>query len=133
RWFCRHNSALSIGRACALFGFKVSGKYVMEQAFEEKELYMQEYNFDMNSVNRKRQTMNRVLAWGVIGSLVVVAILLLNTELRESLGVSFSFGVLFFAAAVLGAIIGASILACREALHYALRQMVFVLNDNEII
>jgi|WetSurMetagenome_2_1015567.scaffolds.fasta_scaffold52074_3 hypothetical protein len=94
---------------------------------------MQEYNFNMNSANRKRQTMNRVLIWGVVGSLVVVAILLTTTERPDFLGANSNSGGFFIAFTVLGAIMGASILACREALRYALRQMVFVLNDNEIV
>jgi hypothetical protein len=40
---------------------------------------------------------------------------------------------MLFVLSFLGSMVGASVLACREALHYAFRQMVFVLNGNEII
>jgi hypothetical protein len=85
---------------------------------------MQEFRIEGAAI--RREARSSALLWGTVLLLIVAAVLL------------FVFGgykrsdANLFALTVLGAVASASILACREALHYAFRRMVFVLDGNEI-
>jgi len=82
---------------------------------------MQEFKIESDAIGR--DLMFSALSWGAVLVLLVLAVLSFIFRVSEVL----------FLLSVLGSVIGASVLACREALHYAFRQMVFVLNGNEII
>ena len=66
--------------------------------------------------------------------LLLLAVTLLLFTLRASGRLNANSDLRFvFAFTLLGTIIGACVLASREALHFAEREMIFVLNDNEIV
>jgi hypothetical protein len=72
-----------------------------------------------------------MLSWGI--ALLLMAITVFIFVLRF-LGLTAGPNAGWLAVlAFLGALFGGCILACREAMNYAERQMVFVLGDNEII
>lgn len=73
------------------------------------------------------------LTFGVTGALTVIAVLSITTEFFGSLGISRDSREGIAIIAVLGACFGAYVLVYRETLRYAGRQMIFVLNDHEII
>jgi hypothetical protein len=80
----------------------------------------------------RREARFRMLSWGA------VLLLLTTTGVLFALGVSGDLSAtpdlgLLFVFTLLGTVIGAVILACREALHLAERQMVFILNGNGIV
>ena len=80
----------------------------------------------------RREARFRVLSWGSVLLLLGVTVLLFTLGVSGDLSASPDLGWLFVLTG-LGTIIGAYVLASREALHFAERQMVFVLNDNEIV
>jgi hypothetical protein len=71
----------------------------------------------------------RLLSWGTVAVLIAIAALLFTLGVNGVLS-GHPFLPFLFVFTVLGAIIGASILASREALRLAEREMVFVLEDN---
>ena len=80
----------------------------------------------------RREARFRVLSWGSVLLLLGVTVLLFTLGVSGDLSASPDLGWLFVLTG-LGTIIGAYVLASRESLHFAERQMVFVLNDNEIV
>lgn len=72
------------------------------------------------------------LWWGIVVLMMIIAILLFVLGVSRILAPSPIFG-LVFVFSILAFVAGASILACREALYSAEREMVFVLNDDAII
>jgi hypothetical protein len=87
----------------------------------------------MDLADRKSEFRSRALWFGSIIALVIIAGLLISNGVSGFLGVSREACALVGAIAFVGAFVGASILCCREALHYAVRQMVFVLTDDSLI
>lgn len=91
---------------------------------------MQEFRIEGHALRREHRF--SVLSWGTILLLTTATILLfvlgVTGHLSANSNLRWLFVFTFF-----GAVIGACILGCLEALHYAKRQMVFVLDDNEII
>lgn len=74
----------------------------------------------------------RIVSWGTIILLLAVTVLLFTLRASGRLNANSDLRFVF-AFTLLGTIIGAYILASREALHFAEREMIFVLNDNEIV
>lgn len=91
---------------------------------------MQEFRIEGHALRRENRF--SVLSWGTILLLTAATVLLFVLGVTGHLSANSNLRWLFVFT-VLGAVIGASILACLEALHYAKRQMVFVLDDNEIV
>jgi hypothetical protein len=83
--------------------------------------------FRIESEGLSRESRLSALLWGAVILLIIVAVLLFAFGGRERLDANL-FGITLF-----GAVIGTGILTCREALHYALRQMVFVLDGSAIV
>ena len=80
----------------------------------------------------RREARFRVLSWGSVVLLLGVTVLLFTLGVSGDLRASPDLGSLFVLTG-LGTVVGACFVGSREALHFAERQMVFVLNDNEII
>ena len=80
----------------------------------------------------RRQARFRVLSWGTILLLLGTTVLLFLLGISGVLSAYQSLRLLFVFT-LLGTVIGSCVLACLEALHYAKRQMVFVLESNEVI
>jgi hypothetical protein len=80
----------------------------------------------------KHEAFFRILSWGTVLLLMATAVFLfiLGATGRLIAGSNFGwlFGVLVFAA-----FMGAIILGCREALHYAEREMIFAIEDDGIV
>jgi hypothetical protein len=95
---------------------------------------MPEFKIESGSVNERRQAKRRLLSWGVVLLLFAITVLILILGFQGLLSVGSDLHWLgwLLVPASLGAVIGASILAIREALRYAERKMVFVLDDNGI-
>ncbi len=91
---------------------------------------MPEFKIEADSLRREARF--RVLSWGTVLLFAAIAVLLFVLGVYRVLSASSLFG-FAFVSSVLASVIGASILACREALHYAARQMVFVVNSNGIV
>jgi len=95
---------------------------------------MQEYRIEDDSSTIRGEAIGRLLSWGTVALLVVIAVLLFTTSrLDVSEGNLSLSGELLFVLSILGAIVGASVLICREALHLAARKLVFVVNGNGIV
>jgi len=86
---------------------------------------MREFRVDDAVV--RRETRSSAFLWATVFLLMVAAVSLFLFGGHESSGAN------LFALTVLGAVVGGGILACLEALHFALRQMVFVLESNAIV
>ena len=80
----------------------------------------------------RREARFRVLSWGSVLLLLGVTVLLFTLGVSGDLSASPDLGWLFVLTG-LGTVVGASVLAFREALHLAEREMIFVLGDNEIV
>lgn len=91
---------------------------------------MQEFRIEGHAL--RRESRFSLLSWGTILLLTAATVLLfllgVTGHLSANSSLRWLFVVTFF-----GAVIGACILACLEALHYAERQMIFVLDDNGIV
>ncbi len=83
--------------------------------------------FRIEGEGLKRNVRSSALLWGAVFLLMIVAVLLFVLGGRERLDAD------LFGFAVFCVVIGAIILACREALYYAFRQMVFVVNGSAIV
>ena len=90
------------------------------------------HEFKIEGDALRREARFRVLSWGGVLLLLVATVLIfalgVSGDLRTYPGLSWVF--LFTS---LGTVIGAIVLAFREALHLAERQMVFVLDDSGIV
>lgn len=91
---------------------------------------MPEFKIEEDSLRREARF--RVLSWGTVLFFAAVAVLLFVLGVYRVLSANSLFG-FAFVSSVLASVIGASILACHEALHYAARQMVFVMDGNGIV
>ena len=80
----------------------------------------------------RREARFRVLSWSAVLLLMAATVLLFVLGVNGVLGASSSLRFLFVFT-LLGTVASACILACREALSYAERQMIFVLCDNGIV
>jgi hypothetical protein len=80
----------------------------------------------------KRELRFRMLSWGAVLLLIAVATILFILRVSGYISDSSGLGSLFVLT-ILGAAIVALILAPREGLHRAERQMVFVLEDHRIV
>lgn len=80
----------------------------------------------------RRYARGRMLSWGAVllllGATVVLFVLGVSGDLTAYPGLS-----LIFVLTLLGTVAGACVSACREALHYAERQMVFILENNGVV
>ena len=74
----------------------------------------------------------RALLWGSVLLLLGVTVLLFTLGVSGDLSASPDLGSLFVLTG-LGTVVGACVVGFREALHFAEREMIFVLNDNEIV
>ena len=95
---------------------------------------MQEFKIEINAEGRKRQLQFRILAWGAILLIFLIAILVFVLGVTGILGPGYHplAAFLFVSTPLLG-IVGGGILACREALRLAERQMIFVLGSSGIV
>lgn len=91
---------------------------------------MREFKIEGDALRRESRI--RLLSWGIVLLLLAITVLLFALGVNGVLGASSSLGFLFVFT-LLGTVAGACILACREALNYAERQMIFILSDNGII
>ena len=92
---------------------------------------MQEYRFEHQAANNKWPKLD--LAFGVTVALAAVAVLSLTTDCFRSLGISRDLLEFIAIVAALGACVGVYVLAYREAMRFAGRQMIFILKNDEII
>jgi hypothetical protein len=96
---------------------------------------VQEFKIDGNSLGERREAKRRLLSWGIVLLLFAITVLIFILGFHGLLSVGSDlhwFGWLLVPAS-LGTVIGPSILAIREALRRAEREMVFVLDDNGIV
>jgi hypothetical protein len=80
----------------------------------------------------RREARFRVLSWGSVLLLLGVTVLLFTLGVYGDLSASPDLGRLFVLTG-LGTVVGACLVGFREALHFAEREMTFVLNDIEIV
>ncbi len=74
----------------------------------------------------------RALLWGSVLLLLGVTVLLFTLGVSGDLSASPDLGLLLVLTG-LGTVVGACVVGFREALHFAEGEMIFVLNDNEIV
>ncbi len=91
---------------------------------------MPELKFE--GVASRREARFRALSWGAVLSLLGITVLLFVLGVSGDLSANWNLRWLFVFT-LLGTVIGASILACREALRYAQRQMSFVLDGDGVV
>jgi hypothetical protein len=88
--------------------------------------------FKIEGDGLRREAQFRILSWGTILLLLAVTVLLFTLRAFGRLNANSDLRFVF-AFTLLGTVVGACVVASREALHSAERQMIFVLNDNEIV
>ncbi len=100
-----------------------------------REQSMREFKIETDALSKRRETRVRLLSWGTVLSLFAMTVLIyvLGFMGLLSAGSDLRWLAWLSVPAIFGAVIGASILACREALRRAEREMVFVLDDNGIV
>ena len=91
---------------------------------------MAEFKIEGEALRREAQL--RILSWGTILLLLALTVLLFTLRASGRLDANSELGFVF-AFALLATIVGAYVVASREALRFAERQMTFALNDNEIV
>jgi len=96
---------------------------------------MTEFRIETNALSKRREIRVRLLSWGTVLLLIMVTVLIFVLGFLGLLRADSDLHWLTWLAVpfMLGAVIGATILACREALRRAEREMVFVLDDNGIV
>src|ERR1700688_877939 len=96
---------------------------------------MPEFKIEADALSKKRGIKFNFLSWGTVLSLLAITVLIFILGFLGLLRADSDLHWLAWLAvpATLGAVIGACILACREALRCAEREMVFVLDDNGIV
>lgn len=92
---------------------------------------IQEFKIEADALTKRRETRVRLLSWGAVALCFAVTALLFALRLEGLLQAGSPFGGLAVLALLAG-IIGAAVLACREALRSAERQMVFILEESGI-
>lgn len=92
---------------------------------------MQEFRIEKDALSERRASRIRLLSWGVVFLLFAAPVLIFTLALYDVLRFDSNLRWLGWvsAAAIMSAAIGSLILAFREALRRAERQMVFVLDD----
>jgi hypothetical protein len=95
---------------------------------------MQEFRIDTNALNEKRTAKRQLLSWGIVLLLFAMPVSTLTLGFLGLLSDDSSLRWLAWLSlpALLGAVIGTSILAFRAALRRAEREMVFVLDKSGI-
>jgi hypothetical protein len=95
---------------------------------------MREFKIETDVPN-ERKTKRWLLSWGIVLLLFAMTALIFVLGFQGLLSVGLDLHWLGWLGlpASLGAVIGASVLAIREALYRAEREMVFVLDDKEIV
>lgn len=91
---------------------------------------MPEFKIEGDALRREARI--RMVSWGSVLVLLGATVLLFTLGVSGDLSGRPDLGWLFVLTA-LGTVVGAYVVGFREALRYAERQMVFVLNDNEIV
>lgn len=91
---------------------------------------MPEFRVDKNAL--KQETKFRMLSWGTVLLLTVIAAVLLTLRAFGYIGDSSNLGS-FFVLAIFGAAVIAIVLAPREGIHRAERKMIFILEDNAVV
>lgn len=91
---------------------------------------MAEFKIEGDALRREARL--KALPWGTVLLLLAATVLLFILGISGHLRTHPNIGSLF-PFTLLGTVIGAAIVAFREALHLAERQMIFVLNDKEIV
>jgi FtsH-binding integral membrane protein len=96
---------------------------------------VQEFKIETDSLSKRHEAIARLRSWAAVLSLIAISILIFVLGSFGLLRVDSQFRWLAWLAvpSLLGAVIGASILVCREALRRAEREMVFALDDNAIV
>jgi hypothetical protein len=90
---------------------------------------VQEFRIEGDTL--RRESRFRALSWGTVLLLMVIAVVLSVLGAYGALRSNSNLGWLFVFT-LLGTVFGACILACREALNCAEREMIFVLDDKRI-
>lgn len=80
---------------------------------------MNEFRIEINKSSRGQDLRVRLLSWGSVVALIAIAVFLYQDDSSNNEAL--------LVISTLGAIVAVGVLACREALQYATRQMVFVL------
>lgn len=91
---------------------------------------MREFRIEQSALKRQRRF--RMLSWGTVLLLTVIAAFLFILRGSGFIGDSSNLGTLF-ASAIFSAAVIAILLAPGEGLHRAEREMVFVLEDNAVV
>jgi hypothetical protein len=96
---------------------------------------MPEFKIETDALNERREAKGRLLSWGIVLSLFTLTVSIYALGLLGLLSSDSDLRWLAWLSvpAIFGAVIGASILAYREALRRAEREMVFVLDDKGIV
>ncbi len=96
---------------------------------------MPEFKIELDALSKRREAKRQLVSWGVVLLLFAMAVLIfiLGFQGRLSVGSKLHWLGRLLAPASLGTVIGASVLAIREAMRRAERKIVFVLDDNGII
>jgi len=96
---------------------------------------MPEFKIEPDALNERREAKGRLVSWSIVLLLLVmfVSIWALGFLGRLSVGSDLRWLAWLSVPALLGVVIGTFILAFREALRRAEREMVFVLEDNGIV
>jgi Na+/melibiose symporter-like transporter len=96
---------------------------------------MTEFRIEANALSNRREVRVRLLSWGTVLSLIAVTVLIFILGVLGFLKADSDLHWLTWLAVpcMLGAVIGATILAFREVLRRAEREMVFVLDDEGIV
>lgn len=93
---------------------------------------MQEFKIEMNTLSRRRELRGRFLSWGTVVLLVAISVLLFALGVSWVLSGHLMLRYLFVFT-VMGAVILAIIMAFRETLRRAEREMMFVLDGDGIV
>ena len=80
----------------------------------------------------RREARFRAFSWGTLLLLLGITVLLFVLGVSGYLSAYWDLRLLFVFS-LLGTVIVACALACHEAMHFAARQMIFVLEDNQIV
>lgn len=96
---------------------------------------MLEFKIEADALSKRSEARFRLLSWGAVLSLIAIIVLIFVFGFLGLLSVGSDFRWLawLIVPATPVAVVGASILAIREALRRAEREMVFVLDDNGIV
>src|SRR2546423_233936 len=96
---------------------------------------MQEFKIESDALNERRDAKSRLFSWGLVLLLLAMTVSIYALGLLGLLSTDSHLRWLAWLSvpAIFGAVIGGSILAYREALRRAEREMVFILDDNGIV